>query len=138
MEIRLSQLIGPAFSESHRAVKDGALEIVESGGRGSGKSSYLSIEFLLQLIRHPDCHGAVRLAMTEGGRECGKRDDVGIVPYEADDRWSPQRAHSFRETILSKKRVKIAWGHIRCGTGKETGNHILGGKLWRFFPTRPR
>ena len=59
MEIRLSQLIGPAFSESHRAVKDGALEIVESGGRGSGKSSYLSIEFLLQLIRHPDCHGAV-------------------------------------------------------------------------------
>lgn len=59
MEIRLSSLIGPAFYESHQAVKNGALEIVESGGRGSGKSSFLSIEFLLQLIRHPACHGAV-------------------------------------------------------------------------------
>ena len=59
MEIRLSSLIGPAFYASHQAVKNGASEIVESGGRGSGKSSYLSIEFLLQLIRHPDCHGAV-------------------------------------------------------------------------------
>jgi len=59
MEIRLSSLIGPAFSDSHHAVKSGALEIVESGGRGSGKSSYLSIEFLLQLLQHPRCHGAV-------------------------------------------------------------------------------
>lgn len=58
MEIRLSSLIGPAFCSSHQAVKNGAAEIVESGGRGSGKSSYLSIEFLLQLIRHPRCHGA--------------------------------------------------------------------------------
>lgn len=59
MEIRLSQLIGPAFYGSHQAVKSGAAEIVESGGRGSGKSSYLSIEFLLQLLQHPTCHGAV-------------------------------------------------------------------------------
>lgn len=59
MEIRLSSLIGPAFSDSHSAVKGGAIEIVESGGRGSGKSSYLSVEFLLQLLQHPQCHGAV-------------------------------------------------------------------------------
>ncbi len=59
MEIRLSSLIGPAFYQSHQAVRDGACEVVESGGRGSGKSSYLSIEFLLQLLKHPDCHGAV-------------------------------------------------------------------------------
>ena len=59
MEIRLSSLIGPAFSASHAAVKAGATELVESGGRGSGKSSYLSIEFLLQLLQHPHCHGAV-------------------------------------------------------------------------------
>lgn len=59
MEIRLSSLIGPSFYPSHAAVKNGAREIVESGGRGSGKSSYLSIEFLLQLLKHPDCHGAV-------------------------------------------------------------------------------
>lgn len=59
MEVRLSRLMGPGFYESHRQVKSGCLELVESGGRGSGKSSYLSIEFLLQLLRHPDCHGAV-------------------------------------------------------------------------------
>ena len=59
MEVRLSQLIAPPFYESHRRVKAGCLELVETGGRGSGKSSYLSIEFLLQLLRHPDCHGAV-------------------------------------------------------------------------------
>jgi len=59
MEIRLSSLIGPAFYTSHAAVKNGACEIVESGGRGSGKSSYLSIECLLQLLQHPGCHGAV-------------------------------------------------------------------------------
>lgn len=59
MEIRLSSLIGPSFYPSHAAVRNGAREVVESGGRGSGKSSYLSIEFLLQLIRHPACHAAV-------------------------------------------------------------------------------
>lgn len=59
MEIRLSSLVGPAFFNSHAAVKNGAIELVESGGRGSGKSSFLSIEFLLQLLQHPDCHGAV-------------------------------------------------------------------------------
>ena len=26
------------------------------GGRGSGKSSYLSMELVWQLLRHPDCH----------------------------------------------------------------------------------
>ena len=59
MEIHLSNVIGPAFSSSHTAIKEGATELVETGGRGSGKSSYLSIEFLLQLIQHPGCHGAV-------------------------------------------------------------------------------
>ena len=57
--IRLSELIPPGFWPSHRAVRQGALELLESGGRGSGKSSYLSLELLLQLLRHPDCHAAV-------------------------------------------------------------------------------
>ena len=57
--VRLSHLIAPGFAASHLAVKQGALELLESGGRGSGKSSYLSIELLLQLILHPDCHAAV-------------------------------------------------------------------------------
>lgn len=54
---RLSRLISPAFVPSHRAVKAGEIhELVEKGGRGSGKSSFLSVELVLQLLKHPDCH----------------------------------------------------------------------------------
>lgn len=42
---RLSELISPAFRESHQAVKSGGInELVEKGGRGSCKSSYISVE----------------------------------------------------------------------------------------------
>lgn len=54
---KLSQLVSPAFSEVHRAIKAGEIsELVLKGGRGSAKSSYLSVELVLQLLRHPDCH----------------------------------------------------------------------------------
>ena len=59
MEYRLSEIVGAGFGESHLAVKEGITELVEQGGRGSGKSSFLSIELLLQLIRHPQCHAVV-------------------------------------------------------------------------------
>ena len=57
--VRLSGLIGPGFYSSHRAVSQGATELVESGGRGSGKSSFLSVELVLQLLKHPQCHAVV-------------------------------------------------------------------------------
>ena len=54
---KLSALVSPAFSEPHRSVKAGEIsELVLKGGRGSAKSSYLSVELVLQLLRHPDCH----------------------------------------------------------------------------------
>lgn len=57
---KLSDLISPAFRESHRAVKEGQIdELVEKGGRGSGKSSYVSIELILLLLKHPQCHAVV-------------------------------------------------------------------------------
>lgn len=59
VEKRLSELVAEGFFDSHRAVRCGARELVESGGRGSGKSSFLSIELVLQLVKHPDCHGVV-------------------------------------------------------------------------------
>ena len=59
MEVRLSALIGAGFYESHRAVRAGCSELIESGGRGSGKSSFLSVELILQLLKHPQCHGVV-------------------------------------------------------------------------------
>jgi len=59
MKVRLSELIGSGFWDSHRQVRRGCTELIESGGRGSGKSSYLSIELLLQLLKHPGCHAVV-------------------------------------------------------------------------------
>lgn len=57
---RLSEIISPAFAESHHAVKSGKInELVEKGGRGGAKSSYISVEIILLLLKHPDCHAAV-------------------------------------------------------------------------------
>lgn len=57
---KLSQLISPAFAESHRAVKSGEInELVEKGGRGGAKSSYISLELILELLKHPECHAVV-------------------------------------------------------------------------------
>ena len=59
MEVRLSELVGAGFGASHGAVRRGCTELVECGGRGSGKSSFLSVELILQLLKHPDCHAVV-------------------------------------------------------------------------------
>lgn len=60
MTYKLSDLISPSFAESHRAVKAGTInELVEKGGRGGAKSSYISIEVILLLLQHPDCHAVV-------------------------------------------------------------------------------
>ena len=57
---RLSELISLAFRESHQALKSEAItELVEKGGRGSCKSSFLSLELILLLLKHPDCHAVV-------------------------------------------------------------------------------
>lgn len=58
--IFLKTTIAPSFYGTHNAIKTGeANEVVEKGGRGGAKSSYLSIELILQLLHHPDCHAAV-------------------------------------------------------------------------------
>ena len=53
-------MIAPVFWQEHCAVRRGEVEeLVLKGGRGSGKSSYISLEIILQLLRHPDCHAVV-------------------------------------------------------------------------------
>ena len=59
MEIKLSQLVGAGFWQSHRQIRNGCTELVEAGGRGSGKSSFLSIELILGLLKNPSCHAVV-------------------------------------------------------------------------------
>lgn len=57
---KLSEIVSAAFSESHRAVKSGTInELVEKGGRGGAKSSYISVEIVLLLLQHPDIHACV-------------------------------------------------------------------------------
>lgn len=57
---RLSEVISPAFVASHGAVKRHEVsEIVEKGGRGSAKSSFVSVELILELLKHPNCHAVV-------------------------------------------------------------------------------
>ena len=57
--MKISELVCEGFAGSRGAVRGGYTEIVESGGRGSGKSSYLSVELILQLLKHPGCHALV-------------------------------------------------------------------------------
>ena len=60
MDIHLKETIPKVFQPIHKAVQnEGIKEVVAKGGRGSGKSSYLSLEVVLQLLRHPDCHAVV-------------------------------------------------------------------------------
>lgn len=57
---RLSEIMSPAFYNVHRAVKNGEIkELIAKGGRGSAKSSYISIEMILLLLKKPDIHIAV-------------------------------------------------------------------------------
>lgn len=57
---KLSNIVGPAFYDVHKAVKNGDVaEIVLTGGRASLKSSYASVEIIMQLLTHPDVHAVV-------------------------------------------------------------------------------
>lgn len=77
MKIRLHELIAPVFRPIHRAVRAGtAQEVVAKGGRGSGKSSYISLELVLELPGYPDVNNhhidAVRYAVETIWRRRGQ------------------------------------------------------------------
>ena len=60
VKVRLKEKIPGVFWPVHQAIRRGEVtEVVAKGGRGSGKSSYLSMELVWQLLRHPDCHAVV-------------------------------------------------------------------------------
>lgn len=57
---RISRLISPAFYDAHRLIKNGQIdELLAKGGRGSAKSSFVGVELIPMLLRHPDCHAVV-------------------------------------------------------------------------------
>ena len=58
-DVSLRSVMSPAFYAIHRAVREGLVdELVLKGGRGSAKSSYASLEIILQMISHPQVHAA--------------------------------------------------------------------------------
>ena len=66
-EIRLSSMIAPPFMAVHRDVKRGGhSEYWLRGGRGSTKSSFISIELILQLMKNPQMNAIIyrRVAAT--------------------------------------------------------------------------
>ena len=57
--MKLSEIIAPAFYGLHRDIRaESHGEYFLKGGRGSGKSSFISIELVLGLLRNPDA-GAI-------------------------------------------------------------------------------
>ena len=60
MIIKLNDILSPAFKDVHQAVKAGTHDqFVLKGGRGSTKSSFASVEIILQMMKHPDVHVVV-------------------------------------------------------------------------------
>lgn len=60
LTISLSELIGPSFYDVHNTIKTGSIhELVAKGGRGSLKSSTISLELVQMLLKHPQCHAVV-------------------------------------------------------------------------------
>ena len=60
MICKLSEIVSTVFWDAHKKIRSGEVgECVEKGGRGSAKSSFCSVEVVLQLIKHPDCHAVV-------------------------------------------------------------------------------
>ena len=60
IRIKLSDKMAPSFFSVHQDVKQhGHTHYVLAGGRGSTKSSYVSLEILLLLMRNPECHAVI-------------------------------------------------------------------------------
>lgn len=60
IRIKLSDKMAPSFFSVHQDVKwHDHTHYVLAGGRGSTKSSYVSLEILLLLMQNPECHAVV-------------------------------------------------------------------------------
>lgn len=59
-QVRLSDIIAPVYFDFHRAVQEHKYTHFDlSGGRGSLKSSTVSVEVILLIIKNPKCHALV-------------------------------------------------------------------------------
>ena len=118
--IRLSEIIGPAFYETHKLIDMGVIdEAVEAGGRASLKSSYVGTELVLQLLKHPDCHALVT-------RQVGDtmRDSVYTTQAQSDIETQNQMADEFRNKLDN---VPVTLDTSTCETKISTVSKALDG-----------
>lgn len=60
IQIKLSEKMAPSFFSVHQDIKrHDHTHYVLAGGRGSTKSSYVSLEIPLLLMRNPECHAVI-------------------------------------------------------------------------------
>lgn len=67
MQVRISDVIAPAYRSVHADIRDGVhSEYWLKGGRGSAKSSFISLEIVLGLLRDPEANAIIyrRVAAT--------------------------------------------------------------------------
>lgn len=58
MQVRLDELIAPSFHSVHRSL-EGFTHIWLCGGRGSAKSSFVSLEIILGIMKNPEANAVV-------------------------------------------------------------------------------
>ena len=64
--ISIKNEIAPVFYEEHKAIKEDSYTYFwNEGGRGSTKSSFISIEFALELKRDTNAHGAIFMKVAD-------------------------------------------------------------------------
>lgn len=135
MTCKLSQIVSPAFSKSHHAIKNGEVdEVVEKGGRASTKSSFISIELILLLLKHPDVHAVVfrryqnTLRHTVYAQICWAISELGlhskfhctVSPMECTYKKTGQKIMFFGMDDPGKiKSIKVPNGYIGIGWFEE-------------------
>lgn len=135
VSVRISGLIAPAFKELHKKLKnDELLEVWCRGGRGSTKSSFISIQLLLGLIRDPNAHAFVsrrydnELRDSVFGQMQWAADKLGlnslwkfnVSPMQAVNNETGQKI-LFRgmDNPLKAKSVNLGKGYIKYFWGEE-------------------
>lgn len=127
--VRLSSLIAPAYYDLHCAIRaDRCDEYFLKGGRGSAKSSFVSLEILLGLLRHSDANAIIYRKVAATLRESvyeqmlWAMDRLQLTPY-FECRLSPPEiiCRATGQRILFRgaddpgksKSIKLAKGYFR-------------------------
>lgn len=120
MTCKLSGVVSPCFAKVHREIKAGNVkELVAKGGRGSTKSSYISIELILQLLKH--------------FWQVADNKPLRATLYELDGYTEYLKPKSDDMAILKPKRAY----KLKLRTSEADGTEIYDGENYPGFPIIP-